>query len=85
LVIATATADHPGFSGSITRELLSLGEVPLVIYPGTRVAQIVFFDCEGATPYQGDMAHRTGAHFPGLAHAAKAADAKCWATPRTPV
>lgn len=85
LVIATATAVHPGFSGSITLELLNLGEVPLVLYPGTRVAQIVFFDCEGGTPYQGDMAHRTGAHFPGLAHAAKAADTKYWATRRTPV
>lgn len=85
LVIATATAVHPGFSGSITLELLNLGEVPLVLYPGTRVAQIVFFDCDGGTAYQGDMAHRTGAHFPGLSHASKAADTKYWATRRTPI
>jgi len=84
LVIATATAVHPGFSGSITLELLNLGEVPLVLYPGTRVAQIVFFECEGGTAYQGDMAHRTGAHFPGLANSGKAADTKYWVTRRTP-
>lgn len=85
LVIATATAVHPGFSGSITLELLNLGEVPLVLYPGTRVAQIVFFDCEGGTAYQGEMSHRTGAHFPGLARAATAADTKYWATSRMPL
>ncbi len=85
LVIATATAVHPGFSGSITLELLNLGEVPLVLYPGTPVAQIVFFDCDGGTPYQGEMAHKTGAHFPGLSRAAKTADTQYWTKRRTPI
>lgn len=85
LVIATATAVHPGFSGSITLELLNLGEVPLVLYPGTCVAQIVFFECEGGTPYQGDMANQTGAHFRGLAHASKTADTNYWTRQRSPI
>ena len=85
LVIATATAVHPGFSGAITLELLNLGEVPLVLYPGTPVAQIVLFDCDGGTPYQGEMAHKTGAHFPGLSHSAKNADTRYWVTQRTPL
>ena len=66
LVIATATAVHPGFCGTITLELLNLGEVPLALYPGTAVAQIVFFECIGGTVYEGDMAHKTGAHFASL-------------------
>ncbi|RRQ21966.1 dCTP deaminase [Thiohalobacter thiocyanaticus] len=78
LVIATATAVHPGFCGTITLELLNLGEVPLVLYPGTSVAQIVFFQCEGGAPYDGDMAHKTGAHFAGLTTDRKMTDREFW-------
>jgi dCTP deaminase len=41
LIIATATFVNPGFKGCLTLELLNLGEVPLVLYPGIRVAQLV--------------------------------------------
>lgn len=78
LVIATATAVHPGFCGTITLELLNLGEVPLVLYPGTSVAQVVFYDCVGAVPYQGEMAGRVGAHFASLAHDRKMTDRDYW-------
>ncbi len=83
LVIATATAVHPGFCGTITLELLNLGEVPLVLYPGTSVAQIVFSYCVGGTPYDGDMAHRTGAHFAGLSTDRKMTDREFWLKRRT--
>lgn len=53
LVIATAVAVHPGFTGTVTLELVNLGEVPLVLYPGLSVAQFVFFECEGGTEYAG--------------------------------
>lgn len=78
LVIATATAVHPGFCGTITLELLNLGEVPLALYPGTAVAQIVFFECTGGTIYEGDMAHKTGAHFASLSQDRNKADTKYW-------
>lgn len=78
LVIATATAVHPGFAGTITLELLNLGEVPLVLYPGTSVAQIVFYSCVGGTPYEGDMGMRTGAHFAKLSKDRKMTDRRFW-------
>lgn len=78
LVIATATAVHPGFCGTITLELLNLGEVPLVLYPGTSVAQIVFYDCRGGVEYKGEMSGRTGAHFANLAHDRKMTDRSFW-------
>ena len=78
LVIATANAVHPGFCGTITLELLNLGEVPLVLYPGISVAQIVFYQCEGGKAYDGDMAHKSGAHFASLSEDRKMVDKEFW-------
>ena len=78
LVIATATAVHPGFCGTITLELLNLGEVPLVLYPGTSVAQIIFYDCTGGELYEGEMSGRSGAHFANLAQDRKMTDRQFW-------
>ena len=47
LIIATATFVNPGFKGCLTLELLNLGEVPLVLYPGMRVAQLVLHQASG--------------------------------------
>lgn len=44
LVIATATLIQPGFAGTITLELANLGSVPMVLYIGTRIAQVSFFE-----------------------------------------
>jgi len=41
LVIATATLIQPKFKGTITLELANLGTVPIVLYVGVRIAQIV--------------------------------------------
>lgn len=41
LIIATATMVGPGFAGSLTLELVNLGEADLALYPGTRIAQLV--------------------------------------------
>lgn len=62
LVIATATAVHPGFTGAITLELLNLGEVPLVLYPGLRVAQLILADADGASEYQGHFNFQVDAY-----------------------
>lgn len=42
LVIATATLVQPNFAGTITLELANVGSVPLVLYVGTRIAQVSF-------------------------------------------
>ena len=60
LVIATATAVHPGWTGAITLELLNHGEVPLALYPGISVAQIVLYETKDAPLYVGRFSHQTG-------------------------
>ncbi len=40
LIIATATLINPGFAGIITLELTNVGEVPINLYPGLRIAQV---------------------------------------------
>ena len=42
LIIATATVVHPGYSGTITLELTNLGDAPITLYPGSRIAQLIF-------------------------------------------
>ncbi len=42
LNIATANFINPGYSGIITLELSNLGQIPIAVYPGMRIAQIAF-------------------------------------------
>jgi dCTP deaminase len=49
LSIATATLIEPGYRGVITLELANLGEIPLALYPGQRIAQITFAAVDGDT------------------------------------
>lgn len=42
LIIATADAIHPGFAGCPTLELFNAGDLPVILHPGDRIAQIVF-------------------------------------------
>ena len=44
LTIATAVSVHPGFCGCLTLELVNNGNAPLALHPGSRIAQIVFFN-----------------------------------------
>lgn len=56
LVVATAIMVSPGYRGSLTLELANLGDTPVYLYPGTRVAQLVFHtltEVEAAYPDQG--------------------------------
>ena len=75
LIIATATAVNPGFSGTITLELVNHGNVPLVLYPGLRVAQIVFHETKGAVKYTGSLANQTGPLQASVSRGAKSEDA----------
>ena len=42
LVVATAIGIHPLFTGTLTLEIRNLGETPLRLYPGERIAQLFF-------------------------------------------
>jgi dCTP deaminase len=57
LVIAMATAVHPRFAGVLTLELQNLGDVPLALYPGSRIAQLIFHTTQGPSrdPDQPDL------------------------------
>lgn len=44
LVIATATVVHPSYAGIITLELTNVGDTPIALYPGLRVAQLAFHE-----------------------------------------
>lgn len=63
LVIATATAIHPGFTGTITLELVNHGTIPIALYPGLDVAQLILHSVENATAYDGTLSRQTGPHI----------------------
>lgn len=43
LVIATATTIEPNFKGIITLELSNIGKIPIKLYPGVRIAQLLCY------------------------------------------
>lgn len=53
LVIATAIAVAPGYRGIITFELTNLGNAPMALRPGVRIAQMVLHRAEDGQSYEG--------------------------------
>lgn len=47
LSIATATMIEPGYEGIVTLELANLGQIPIALYPGLKIAQIAFSEVSG--------------------------------------
>jgi dCTP deaminase len=47
LVHFTAPTIHPGFSGTITLEIINLGPVPFVLREGMAIGQLIFEEVEG--------------------------------------
>ncbi len=47
LVIETAAGVQPGFSGTLTLEIANVGEVPIAVTPGMRIAQLFFHELRG--------------------------------------
>ena len=66
LIIATATKVDPGFRGCITLEIINEGEVPLILYPGVPIAQLVFHEAAGPSSYRGNYRCPVGPEFPKL-------------------
>jgi dCTP deaminase len=64
LIVATATFIDPGFRGVIVLELVNDGEIPLALYPGIRIAQLVFQKLDRAVKeYAGKYAIQTRPMF----------------------
>lgn len=66
VVIATATKVDPGFRGCITLEIINEGEVPLILYPGLPIAQLVIHETTGISGYAGSYRSPIGPEFPKL-------------------
>ena len=63
VVHATAGFIDPGFAGEITLELSNLGRIPVRLYPGMRIAQIVFQTM--TSPAQRPYGEARGSHYSG--------------------
>lgn len=64
LIIATATKVDPGYRGCITLEIINEGEIPLVLYPGVPIAQLVLHRASGSSRYEGGYSCAIGPEFP---------------------
>lgn len=75
LVVATAIMVSPGYRGSLTLELANLADTPIFLYPGTRVAQLVFHQLgEEAESYAGTEDKYIGPTGPEFSKLARDAD-----------
>lgn len=65
LIVATATFIDPGYKGVIILELVNSGEMPITLYPGLRIAQLVFHKTTSPVPegYRGKYLLQTGPMF----------------------
>ena len=63
LIIATATFVNPGFKGCLTLEMINAGEVPLVLYPGIRICQLILHSMDGKGEYQSRYKYPVGPEF----------------------
>jgi len=67
LVTATSIYVHPGFKGCLTLELTNIGNSPIKLRPGERVAQLLFeYHSPSRTPLQTKYLLATGPEFPKM-------------------
>jgi len=52
LIIATAVTIDPGFKGCITLELANISDIPITLYPGVRIGQLICREITSSTYYQ---------------------------------
>ena len=82
LIIATATKVDPGFRGCVTLEIINEGEIPIILYPGLPIGQIVLHRIQGKDIYDGSYACATGPQFPSIMEKSK--NWEFWYKPPTP-
>jgi len=66
LIIATATGVHPGFTGCVTLELSNVGEVPIIVKPGTTICQLFIHEVHAGDPNKIDKSSFFGRRKPTL-------------------
>lgn len=66
LIIATATGVHPGFTGCLTLELSNVGEIPIMVKPGTTICQIFIHQVDSGEPHTVDISSFIGRRKPTL-------------------
>lgn len=64
LVIATAVGIHAWYRGVIVLELANVGEIPLLLYPGMRVAHLFFYETKALDVSKADASNYIGATRP---------------------
>ena len=64
LVIATAIGIHSWYRGVIVLELANVGEVPLLLYPGMRIAHLFFYEADELDISAADISGYIGATRP---------------------
>jgi len=47
LIVATAIVVHPFYAGVLALELTNLGEIPVKLYPGCQIAQLLIHEVDG--------------------------------------
>jgi dCTP deaminase len=52
LMISTAVYVEPGFKGCITLELSNISNIPIKLYPGTKIGQIIFSETAYESEYE---------------------------------
>jgi len=70
LIVATATTVHPQYAGVLTLELTNVGEIPIRLYPGVSIAQLVVQHVDRPHEAQGGMAFMLSS-YPRSADAAR--------------
>lgn len=80
LIIATATVIHPGFKGCITLELVNHGDIPIVLYPGCLICQLVLHEVQPPQkkPYEGKYSGLVGPTSPEFSKIYKDKDLRRW-------
>jgi dCTP deaminase len=66
LIIATATGVHPGFTGCLTLEITNVGEIPVMVKPGTPICQLFIHDVSKGDPKNIDRSAFVGRRKPTL-------------------
>ncbi len=61
---------HPGYSGIITLEISNIGEIPVYLRPGVRIAQLFIQRVEGTISGDKDPSNLSGSTEPRNANAA---------------
>ena len=66
LTVATAVVVHPCFAGCLTLELVNNGNAPIALYPGSRVAQMIFMHTESSTSHGAETSKYFGMTEPSF-------------------